>query len=199
MLKYNKDLIKDITNNVVASSFNGLFLVATNPVDICTYLVYKYSKFDKNKVLGTGTLLDTIRLKRILKEKLNVSYNDIEAFVLGEHGNSSYIVWSNTKIKGVSIDEYLSLEEKKSIENQVHNAAYEIINKKGETSYGIGSVLSYLTDILLNNEYKKEIISSVSIESCFSNLCIINSNGIKMKIDLSMNEEEYKKEKVSKK
>ena len=160
LLKENNKIMKSIISNINNVNYNGFLLIATNPVDICTYLAGKYSNINENKIIGSGTSLDTIRLKRILKEKLDINYSLIDTYVLGEHGDSSLVSWSNTKVDGKNINNYLNEKELKEIEDEVHNSAYEIINKKSETSFGIGRVLSDLTNNILFEEGKKVIIST---------------------------------------
>ena len=136
----------------MASGFKGIFLVATNPLDVMTYLTYKYSKLPASHVIGSGTSLDTARLQNMIGKKLCISPKNITAYVIGEHGDSEFIPWSNANISMQNIKEFLSLEEMKQIEYDVKNAAYEIINKKGATYYGIGMALVAITNAILGNE-----------------------------------------------
>ena len=98
LIHKNSKIFNSIVTNVMSSGFNGIFLVATNPLDIMTYLTYKYSNLPTNKVLGTGTTLDTARLRYLMSEKIGISPTSIEAFVIGEHGDSEFIPWSNVSI-----------------------------------------------------------------------------------------------------
>ena len=154
LMNKNKDLIKDITSNVMLSGFKGVFLVATNPVDIMSYIVYTESKLDSSKVIGSGTVLDSSRLKYLLGQKLNISHKNIDAIVVGEHGDSEFIPWSIINIANTPISELLSKDEMDRIEKTVRNAAYEIINRKGATYYGIGSSLALIINAIINNESK---------------------------------------------
>lgn len=189
LLSKNSEIIKSITENVMNNNFNGIFLVATNPVDVCTYLVQKYSGYDSKKVIGSGTELDTVRLKRILSEKLDENLENIDTYVLGEHGDSSFPVWSKTKINNKNITELLSENELSNVENDVRNVAYEIINKKGETSFGIGNVLAYLTDIIINDKNENVIVSKVNNDYSISNVYKLNKDGLS-DISFDLNEEE---------
>lgn len=148
----NNAIFKNIISEVVSSGFSGIFLVATNPLDVMTYITYKHSGFDSSKVIGTGTTLDTARLRYLLSEKLNVNAKNVHAYIMGEHGDSEFASWSNAYVGSVNIREYLKEEELEKIANDVKNAAYEIINKKGATYYGIGMVLVRITNAILDDE-----------------------------------------------
>ena len=115
LIHKNAAIFKDIIDKVMASGFNGIFLVATNPLDVMTYLTYKYSKLPANKVIGSGTSLDTARLQNIIGKKLCINPKNIQGFVIGEHGDSEFIPWSNANIGLQNIREYMTLEEMKEI------------------------------------------------------------------------------------
>ena len=191
----NSKIFKSIVEQVMESGFNGIFLVATNPLDVMTYLTYKYSKLPHNQVLGSGTTLDTTRLKYLISEKIGVNPKDIHAYVMGEHGDSEFVPWSNANIALKSINYYLTDEEKIKIENDVRNSAYEIINRKGATYYGIGLCLVRITNAILGDE---NVILSVSAYDKENNIyistpAIINKQGVKEKIFVPFNKEETKK------
>ena len=195
LIHKNSKIFKDIVDSVMKSGFDGIFLVATNPLDVMTYLTYKYSGLPHNKVLGTGTTLDTARLKYLISEKVGVSPKDIHAYVMGEHGDSEFVPWSNANIALKHINYYLTNEEKIQIENNVRNSAYEIIERKGATYYGIGMCLVRITNAILGDE---NVILSVSAydkenDIYISTPAIVNRNGIKEKIFVPFNEEETKK------
>ena len=195
LINKNSKIFKSIIDSVMSSGFKGIFLVATNPLDVMTYLTYKYSKLPSNKVLGTGTTLDTARLRFLISEKIGVSPKDIQAYVIGEHGDSEFVPWSNASIALKSIDAYLTLEQKHQIEEDVRISAYEIINRKGATYYGIGMCLVRITDAILGDENK---ILSVSIydkenDIYVSTPAIVNSSGVKSKIYVPLNLDETNK------
>ena len=199
LIHKNSKIFNSIVTNVMSSGFNGIFLVATNPLDIMTYLTYKYSNLPTNKVLGTGTTLDTARLRYLMSEKIGISPTSIEAFVIGEHGDSEFIPWSNVSIALKGIDEYLSEEEKNKLEVDVRNSAYEIINRKGATYYGIGMCLVRITEAILGDE---NLVLSVSAYDKENNIyistpAIINKDGVKDKIYIPLTEEEKEKIKYS--
>lgn len=199
LIHKNSKIFNSIVTNVMSSGFNGIFLVATNPLDIMTYLTYKYSNLPTNKVLGTGTTLDTARLRYLMSEKIGISPTSIEAFVIGEHGDSEFIPWSNVSIALKGIDEYLSEEDKNKLEVDVRNSAYEIINRKGATYYGIGMCLVRITEAILGDE---NLVLSVSAYDKENNIyistpAIINKDGVKDKIYIPLTEEEKEKIKYS--
>lgn len=199
LIHKNSKIFNSIVTNVMSSGFNGIFLVATNPLDIMTYLTYKYSNLPTNKVLGTGTTLDTARLRYLMSEKIGISPTSIEAFVIGEHGDSEFIPWSNVSIALKGIDEYLSEEEKNKLEVDVRNSAYEIINRKGATYYGIGMCLVRITEAILGDE---NLVLSVSAYDKENNIyistpAIINKDGVKDKIYIPLTDEEKEKIKYS--
>lgn len=190
LLTKNANLIKDIVIKVVENGFQGIFLNATNPLDVMCYLIFKYSNFPSNKVIGTGTYLDTARLKFNLKEMVNNDYNQIQAYVLGEHGDSSMIPWSNVKIKKT-----LTLEEKEHIENKVKSAGYELINAKGYSSSAIGVCLASVTQSIINDDQKEICLSNY--DECnnvfYGYPAIIGKEGIKKRVKLNLTDQEKEK------
>lgn len=183
----NKDIFNEIVTNIMSKGFNGIFIVATNPVDIMTKFVLDNSKLDSNKVIGTGTLLDTARLKSILSQKLNAKVTDIDTYVLGEHGDSSFIVWSGSNISSL-------VEEKEIIEQLVRDSSQEIIKRKGMTEFGIGMVLAKITDSIINDLNITLPVSTLDKDNnvCISTPSIINKNGAYKK-DLLLSDEEKEK------
>lgn len=187
LIKKNQKIFQSIVTQIMDKGFNGIFIVATNPVDIMTKLVLDYSKLSSNKVIGTGTLLDTARLKSIVSEKLNIKSTNIDAYVLGEHGDSSFVVWSNSNISSLVTDQ-------EQIEQLVRDSGQEIIKRKGMTEFGIGMVLAKITDAIVND---LNIILPVSTLDKDNNVCIstpsvINRNGA-YKTDLLLNKKEQEK------
>lgn len=195
LMNKNKDLIKEITNKVMESGFNGIFIVATNPVDIMSYIVYKESKLSSSKVIGSGTVLDSSRLKYLLSQKLNISHKNIDAVVVGEHGDSEFIPWSIINIANTPATELLTKDEMERLEKTVRNAAYEIINRKGATYYGIGSSLALIINTIINNESKVLTVSILDEKNkvYLSVPSIVNKNGVIKSLPLYLTKEEYAK------
>lgn len=191
----NAKIFKEIINSVMKSGFDGYFLIATNPLDIMTYLTFKYSGFAPNKVIGTGTSLDTARLRFLISEKVGVNPKDINAYVIGEHGDSEFTLWSSALVGSEKIDKYLTDEEKESIENDVKNAAYEIINKKGATYYGVAMCLTRITNAILNNENSIITVSSYDKENdvFFGVPTIVNKDGASKKMYIELDRKETQK------
>lgn len=199
LINRNSGIIKTIVSDVMKSGFNGIFLVATNPVDIMTYLVCKYSGLPTNKVIGTGTLLNTERLKFLLSKKININPENIHAYVLGEHGDSSFVAWSKSTIGMVPIMNSVSKEDLEAIEYEVKHLGYKIIDYKGYTNYGVANCLIKITKAILNNE---NVVLNVSspVDGIYIGMpSVINKDGIKgtMKVDLAPEElEKYEHSKA---
>ena len=191
----NSEIFKTIVSDVMNSGFDGIFVVATNPLDIMTFLTLKYSGLPNNRVIGSGTTLDTARLRFLLSERVRVCPKNIEAYVIGEHGDSEFIPWSNVDIAYRKISDVLSDEELQEIEDEVRNSAYEIIERKGATAYGIGMCLVRITNAIVED---KNIILPVSSwdaknEICISTPAIVNKDGVKEKVYIPLNYEETQK------
>ena len=191
----NSHIFKDIINNVMESGFNGIFIIATNPVDVLTYQTWKYSGLDYKKVIGTGTTLDTARLRFEISDAININPKNVHAYVLGEHGDSEFVSWSNSSVGATNINDFLLKEKQNEIEENVRNAAYNIINKKGNTSYGIGMSLTRITNAILGNENTILTVSSYDSENdvFIGEPTIINNEGAFKKINLNLTNEEQEK------
>ena len=195
LINKNSAIFKNIVTSVTESGFDGIFLVATNPLDVMTYLTWKYSKFPSNKVLGSGTSLDTSRLRYLIGSKIGVSPKNIHAYVVGEHGDSEFVPWSNANVGLQNIKNFLNEEELEEICDEVKNAAYEIINKKGATYYGIGMCLVRITNAILGDENAIITVSSydenndiyIGIPS------ILNKDGVKSRIYINLTDDEKNK------
>ncbi|UWD35103.1 L-lactate dehydrogenase [Mycoplasma cottewii] len=157
MVEGNAKIMKSIANEIKKSGFNGITIVASNPVDIATHVYQKVTGFDPHKVIGSGTTLDSARLKRLLGEKLNVNPSSIDAYLLGEHGDSSVAIWSKANICDKPISDYIktnkiSQKELEEIEKEAIMMAYKIIHLKHATFYGIGACLARIATAVLKDE-----------------------------------------------
>ncbi len=157
LAKANAKIMKDITKQVVDNGFKGIFVVASNPVDLMTYVVYKTSGFPKERVIGSGTVLDTARLRFLIGEYLDVASKNVHAYIIGEHGDSSFVPWGHCyvgckKLLDVMKENGKDIKDLDKIYNNVQQAAYEIINKKKATYYGIGISLTRLVKSILDDE-----------------------------------------------
>lgn len=192
LINKNSVIFKSIVGDVMKVGFNGIFLIATNPLDVMTYLTWKYSGLETNKIIGSGTSLDSARLRYIISDKLNINPKNIHAYVIGEHGDSEFVPWSCATIGPESIKTYLNEEERNKIYVDVRDAAYEIINKKGATCYGIGMCLTRITNAILNDENSIITVSSYDEKNdvFIGQPVIINNDGIKGQAKLNLTDEE---------
>jgi len=200
----NLKIFKNIVKNVMDNEFNGIFIVATNPVDILSYAVWKYSGLPQSQVIGSGTILDTARFRYLLAEHFDVDTRNVHAYIIGEHGDTELPVWSHADIGGMQIlDTVTDQEVLDHLFVSVRDAAYQIIERKGATYYGIAMGLVRLTKAIIHNE------NSILTVSCFLNgeygekdvyigvPAIVNSKGIKKVLELKLNEKETKQLKHS--
>lgn len=204
LAEVNAKIMKQITKDIMASGFEGIIIVASNPVDLMTYVVYRTSGLPKNRVIGSGTVLDTARLRYLLADYLKISSKNIHAYIMGEHGDSSFVPWEHTfvgckKIKDVMEDNNLPIEDLENIHKGVVNAAYEIIDKKKATYYGIGMSLNRLVRAILDDENSILTVSTYLENEYGQNdifigiPAIINNNGVRELIHLDLNEDEQQK------
>lgn len=210
LLKRNAEVFRSIVDPVAESGFNGLFLVATNPVDVMTGITCRLSGFNPRRVLGTGTALDTARLRYLLGEYLQVDPRNIHAYVMGEHGDSEFVPWSQAMIATRPIRDLL--EEKENpvqmddliqIAEEVKGAAYRIIEAKNATYYGIGMAMARITKAILGDENSVLTVSAMlrgeyGQSGVFAGVpCIINRNGVQRVLKLNLSPEELEQFKSS--
>lgn len=204
LAEVNTKIMKQITKSIMESGFNGIIVVASNPVDLMTYVVWKVSGLPKNKVIGSGTVLDTARLRYLMADYLKISSKNIHAYIMGEHGDSSFVPWEHAyvgckRVKDVIKDGHHPMEDLKKIHEGVVNAAYEIIEKKKATYYGIGMALNRLVSAIINNENSILTVSTYLENQYGQNdifigvPAIINRNGVRELIELNLNEYEQEK------
>lgn len=202
LAKRNIDIFKEIVPEIVTYADDAILLVVSNPVDILTYATYKISGFNKNKVIGSGTVLDTSRFKYLLSTHTGIDARNIHTFILGEHGDSEVPIWSATNIAGMSMEQFCSSCSKCSgiskynIFNDVKNAAYEIIKRKGATYYAVGLAVRRVVECILRNEHSVLTVSSLlegqyGINDISLSLpCIVGNKGIENIIEISLSEDE---------
>ena len=195
LINKNSVIFKSIVSEVMKSGFNGIFLVATNPLDVMTHLTWKYSGLPHSKVIGSGTSLDTSRLRFMIGDKLNISPKSVHAYIIGEHEDSEFAPFSNATIGLQDIHRFLNDEELNEIYLNVKNAAYEIINRKGATCYGIGMCLVRITNAILNNENSIITVSSYDPENnIYMGIpSIVNRDGVRERVYVELTEEETAK------
>lgn len=158
LVSKNLVIFKDMVDRVVASGFDGIFLVATNPVDILTYATWKFSGFPSSRVIGSGTALDSARFRQEIGALTNVDSRSVHALIMGEHGDSEFAVWSHANIGGLPMEDWVKVhpeineERLTEIYYDVRDKAYRIIENKGATFYGIAASLARIVKAILNNE-----------------------------------------------
>ena len=204
LVKINANITKSVCKALKENNFNGILVVANNPVDIMTYVAWKESGLPKNHVIGSGTVLDTARLRHALSERLGFADSNIHAYIMGEHGDSSFVPWIHTYIGCKNLLEYLdendiSLSELQEIYIDVRDKAYKIIELKRATYYGIGLALKRIVSCILNN---KRAILPVSAyqngeygkEGYFIGTpSVVGSNGVEQVIRLHLNENDQQR------
>ena len=192
LVKKNCEVFKSIINEINQTNFNGIYLIATNPLDVMTQITQKLSGFDKHKVVGSGTILDTARLRFLISEKLKISPKSIHGYVIGEHGDSEFIPWSNTQIGLDKANKFLTKNDMSKITYDVRNSAYDIINKKGNTSYGIGICLAKITNAILDDSHRVYTVSSYNetYNLYIGQPSIIGKNGVEKVLDLNLKDKD---------
>ena len=206
LLKRNMEVFKSIIDPITESGFNGIFLVATNPVDIMTEITYKLSGFNPRRVIGSGTALDSARLRYLLGSYIQADPRSVHAYVIGEHGDSEFVPWSNAMLSTKPIKDLiaeskgkLNIEELDRIEDDVRTAAYKIIEAKRATYYGIGMSLTRITKAILGDENSVLTVSAnlrgeYGQNDVFVGVpCVINSAGIQRILEFSLTDEEKAK------
>ncbi|OYS56981.1 L-lactate dehydrogenase [Limosilactobacillus reuteri] len=199
----NLKIIKSVVEPIVKSGFDGIFLVAANPVDILTYAVQKLSGFPKNKVVGSGTSLDSARLRVALGKKLHVDPRDVIANIMGEHGDSEFAAYSSATVGGkplldIAKDEGISEDELLKIEDDVRNKAYEIINRKGATFYGVATALMRISKATLRDENSVLLIGTPLNgdyglkDRYIGTPAVVNASGVAKVIEVPLNDREKK-------
>ena len=202
MVHKNVEIFKSIIPNITKYNNSAILLVVSNPVDILTYCTIKLSGFPAGRVLGSGTVLDTARLKYHLGQQLCVDSRSIHAFIIGEHGDSELAVWSSANVSGIDLEDFHGLCSscREVSFNQtyeiVRDSAYEVIERKGATYYGIAMAVTKIVLAIIRDEHSVLPVSGyVDGHYGLSDLCIgvpsiVGSNGIEKVLDIPLNEEE---------
>lgn len=175
--------------------FSGILVVISNPVDVITSLYQHYSGLPKERVFGTGTLLDTARMKRAVGKQFQLSPKSVEGYALGEHGNSQFVAWSQVAVKGQAITTYLEEEELEQLDYQVMRGGYTVFYGKGYTSYGIAAAAIRLVQAILNDEKALLPLSHYVEElDCYLGYpALVGRQGIQETISLNLTEHEKEK------
>lgn len=205
LVEKNTRIFKGIVDEIMASGFDGIFLIATNPVDILTYAVWKFSGLPKERVIGSGTILDTARFRFLLGDYFDVDPRNVHAYIIGEHGDTELPVWSHADIAGTTIAEWtknkdgFNQEDLDQLFLNVRDAAYHIIERKGATYYGIAMGLVRLTKAILGNENSVLTVSAYldgeygQKDIYIGVPAVVNRTGIRQIVELDLNNEEKEK------
>ncbi|MEM7595336.1 MAG: L-lactate dehydrogenase [Cyanobacteria bacterium P01_A01_bin.83] len=205
LLERNVAIYQNILKDVVKHCPNAILLIVTNPVDIMTYVALKISGFPSSRVIGSGTVLDTSRFRLLLANQLNIDSRSVHAYIIGEHGDSEVPVWSTANVAGRKLltKDWSELEsgdreELTAIFDCVKNAAYEIIQRKGYTSYAIGLVVTDIVKAILRSQERVLTVSGL-VEGLYdiNNVClglprVINERGILKTVNLKLSHTESK-------
>jgi L-lactate dehydrogenase len=203
LLGRNAAIFREIINQIQASRSEALILVASNPVDIMTYITHKLSGFAPGRVIGSGTVLDSARFRFLLSRHCQVDPSNVHAYIIGEHGDTEVPVWSLANIAGLRFTEYCPVcgkncgpMPKQEIFDAVKSSAYQIIKAKGATYYAIGLALVEIVESIMRNEYSVLTVSSLLngeyglTDVCLSLPCIVSRKGVEKKVDLELAPEE---------
>lgn len=164
----NTAILRSVLSEITARDFGGILLIVSNPVDVLTYAAWKLSGYPRQRVIGSGTVLDTGRLKQLLGEELRVDSRNVHAFIIGEHGDSELAVWSGANVSGLDLEHFCQLrgralhaDRMDRLYREVRNSAYEIIRRKGATYYGIAMAVGRIAECIVKDEHAVLPISVV--------------------------------------
>ncbi len=192
LLKKNANILKGMVEQIMASGFDGIFLVVTNPMDVLTDLTMRFSGLPSEKVIGSGTVLDSARLRTRIAGYLNISPKSVHAYQVGEHGDSELTLWSSADVGGQNVSELLPANILDDISAFVKNEAYDIIEKKGATYYGIATCVVSILNCIFNDEMRVLPVSSYdSFNDCYYGFpAVVGRAGIIRRLDLKLTEKE---------
>ena len=203
LVNKNVNIFKSIIPEIAKRNYKGILLIVANPVDILTYTAVKLSGLPENRVIGSGTVLDTARLKYALGEHLEVDSRSVHSFIIGEHGDSKIVAWSSTNVSGIPVNDFCELrghfnheEAMHRIADDVKNSAYDIIEKKGATYYGIAMSVKRICECIMRDEKSILPISSMMhgeygiSDICLSMPTVVGREGVETRVPIQLNEQE---------
>ncbi len=192
LLAKNVNILKGMIEQIMDSGFNGLFLIVTNPMDVLTYYAMKFSGLPSERVIGSGTVLDSARLRTRIAGYLHVNPKSVHAYQIGEHGDTELTLWSLADIGGQKVTDFLARDLRKDISDFVKNEAYDIIEKKGATYYGIATCVVDILNCIFNDELRVLPVSSFDHFSgtSFGFPSVVGRTGIIRRLDLKLSEHE---------
>ena len=204
LIKKNAAIVGTIAADIAKSGCNGIMLIVSNPVDVLTYVALKQSGWEKGRVIGSGTVLDSSRFRYLISKHCNVDVHNVHAYILGEHGDSEFAAWSMTNIAGINIDDYCPIcgkcsgwkKQRQLIEQQIRDSAYHIINYKGSTQFAVGLALVRITGAILRSQNSILSVSTL-VESdfgikdvCLSVPCMVTDKGVERIIESPLTADE---------
>lgn len=202
----NVAIFKTIIPEITKRNFEGILMIVANPVDILTYVALKLSGYPKERVFGSGTVLDSARFRYLLGEHLQVDSKSVHAVIIGEHGDSELAVWSGANVAGIQVNDFCELrghyaheEAMERIYQNVRDSAYEIIKKKGATYYGVAMAVGRIAEAVVKNSHSVLPVTSLlegqyGIEDvCISVPTIVSQNGAEQILEIPLSEEELEK------
>jgi len=204
LLEKNTKVFESVVQHVMHAGFNGVFVVATNPVDVLTYATWKFSGLPPAQVVGSGTMLDTARLRYLLGDHFHVDPRNVHAYIMGEHGETEFALWSHADIAGRPVAEMCaekhecSMTDLDAIFHDVRDAAAQIIERKGATYYAVGLALQRLTEAILRDENAILTVSTYlngqyGLNDIFIGVpAVVNAGGVREVIELSLSDEEQR-------
>ena len=205
LVKKNNKIFQTIIKNVTDYNHNGIIIVVTNPVDILTYATIAYSNFPKNKIIGSGTVLDTARLKYLMGRHLEIDPRNVHTFIIGEHGDSEVAVWSSANISGIDLDSYCqnscnkcNMTDLNNIFEDVKTSAYKIISAKNATYYAIAESIKKIVSSIVRDENTVLPVSTFINgqygldDICLGLPCIVGAEGVKEILEIPLNDHEQK-------
>jgi len=206
LIKKNAEITGSIAEDIAKSKCKGVMVIVSNPVDVLTYVALKRSGWEKGRVIGSGTVLDSSRFRYLLSNHCGVDVHNVHAYILGEHGDSEFAAWSMTNVAGINIDEYCPVcgkcsgwkKHRRLIEEQVRDSAYHIINYKGSTQFAVGLALVKITEAILRSQNSILTVSTL-VETdfgirdvCLSVPCVVSNNGVNRIIESPLSSVELK-------
>lgn len=204
LIDKNVAILKHIVPEIAKRNYEGILMIVSNPVDVLTYAAYKISGFPAHRVIGSGTVLDTARLKNLLGEHLDVDSRNVHAVIIGEHGDSELAVWSGANVSGIPLHHFCELRGHFDHEGSmlrlyegVRDSAYEIIARKGATYYGIAMAVGRIAEGIVRDEHAVLPISVVldgeyGLDGlCLSIPSIVGKDGVHKVLEIPLDESEY--------
>lgn len=192
LLKKNVNILKGMIEQIMDSGFNGILLIVSNPMDVLTYYAMKFSGLPTEKVIGSGTVLDSARLRARIANYLNVNPKSVHAYQIGEHGDTELTLWSLADIGGQKVTELLDKKTRTDISSFVRDEAYGIIEKKGYTCYGIATCVIQILNSIFNDEMRVLPVSSYDFfsDTSFGFPSVVGRAGVIRRLDLKLSEHE---------